>query len=76
MPIRMPVVKGMASFPASPMVRSRRDGTLGDLLVTVEVESPKSLVVASRSAIEALRTAAAGHDPRADLLGRGGKVRG
>ena len=55
---------------------TRRDGTLGDLLVTVEVETPKSLDDASRSAIEALRTAAAGHDPRAELLGRGGKVRG
>jgi molecular chaperone DnaJ len=55
---------------------TRRDGTLGDLLVTVEVETPKFLDDASRSAIEALRTAAAGHDPRADLLGRGGKVRG
>jgi molecular chaperone DnaJ len=55
---------------------TRRDGTLGDLLVTVEVETPKALDDASRSAIEALRTAAAGHDPRAELLGRGGKVRG
>jgi molecular chaperone DnaJ len=54
----------------------RRDGTLGDLLVTVQVETPKSLDDASRSAIEALRDAVAGHDPRAELLNRGGGVRG
>jgi molecular chaperone DnaJ len=54
----------------------RRDGTLGDLLVTVQVETPKSLDDASRSAIEALRTAAAGHDPRAELLNRAGSSRG
>ncbi len=54
----------------------RRDGTLGDLLVTVQVETPKSLDEASRTAIEALRTAAAGHDPRAELLSRGGTAHG
>jgi molecular chaperone DnaJ len=54
----------------------RRDGTLGDLLVTVQVETPKSLDEASRTAIEALRTAAAGHDPRAELLSRGGTTHG
>jgi len=46
----------------------RRDGTVGDLLVTVEIETPKTLDPASRSAIEALRDASAQHDPRAGLL--------
>jgi molecular chaperone DnaJ len=50
---------------------TRRDGTKGDLLVTVEVETPKTLDDASRAAVEAFRTAANGHDPRADLLRRG-----
>ncbi len=54
----------------------RRDGTLGDLLVTVEVETPKSLDAASRAAIEALRTAVADHDPRAELLAREGNLSG
>jgi molecular chaperone DnaJ len=52
-----------------------RDGTNGDLLVTVQVETPKSLNEASRAAIEALRAATAGHDPRAELL-RGAQARG
>jgi molecular chaperone DnaJ len=54
----------------------RRDGTKGDLLVTVEVETPTSLDDASRAAIEALRAAANGHDPRQDLLSRAGASRG
>jgi molecular chaperone DnaJ len=54
----------------------RRDGSLGDLLVTVQVETPKSLDDASRTAIEALRAAAGGHDPRAELLNRGGTAHG
>lgn len=54
----------------------RRDGTKGDLLVTVEVETPKTLDEASRAAIEALRAAANGHDPRRDLLSRAGASHG
>ena len=46
----------------------RRDGTRGDLLVTVEVETPRKLDDASRAAVEALRAASDGHDPRGDLL--------
>jgi molecular chaperone DnaJ len=49
----------------------RRDGSKGDLLVTVEVETPTTLDAASRAAVEAFRTAANGQDPRADLLSRG-----
>ena len=55
---------------------TRRDGTKGDLLVTVEVEMPKTLDDASRAAVEAFRTAANGHDPRADLLRRGADSHG
>ena len=55
---------------------TRRDGTKGDLLVTVEVETPKTLDDASRAAVEAFRAAANGHDPRADLLRRGAASHG
>jgi len=54
----------------------RRDGTRGDLLVTVEVETPTALDAASRAAVEAFRVAADGHDPRADLLSRGARGHG
>jgi molecular chaperone DnaJ len=50
----------------------RRDGTRGDLLVTVEVETPRELTDEARAAIEAYRAASADHDPRSALLGRGG----
>ncbi len=53
----------------------RRDGTKGDLLVTVEVETPTSLDEASRAAVEAFRAASNGHDPRAGLL-RGARSHG
>lgn len=49
----------------------RRDGTYGDLLATVEVETPGSLNEATRAALEAFRAANANHDPRADLMKRG-----
>lgn len=50
----------------------RRDGTKGDLLVTVEVETPTTLDEASRAAVEAFRAAANGRDLRANLLKRAG----
>jgi molecular chaperone DnaJ len=50
----------------------RRDGTRGDLLVTVEVETPRELTDEARAAVEAFRAASAEHDPRATLLGPGG----
>ncbi|MBA3309906.1 MAG: DnaJ domain-containing protein, partial [Nocardioidaceae bacterium] len=54
---------------------NRRDGSKADLLVTVEVETPTVLDDASRAAIEALRAAVDGHDPRAGLLNRGPRSR-
>jgi molecular chaperone DnaJ len=48
----------------------RKDGTNGNLLVTVEVTVPKDLNGKARSAIEELREATAGTDPREALLER------
>jgi molecular chaperone DnaJ len=48
----------------------RKDGTTGSLLVTVEVMVPKDLNGRARSAIEDLREATAGADPREELLER------
>ncbi len=47
-----------------------RAGIKGDLLVTVEVETPLSLDEASRAAIEALRDAAGSYNPRESLMTR------
>jgi molecular chaperone DnaJ len=46
----------------------RKDGTAGDLLVTVEVAVPQRLAGAAREALEAYRTATAGDDPRHELV--------
>jgi molecular chaperone DnaJ len=48
----------------------RRDGTHGDLLVTVEIDVPKTLSDEARAAVEAYRAATADHDPRRDLAER------
>jgi len=48
----------------------RKDGTTGNMLVTVEVMVPKDLNSKARSAIEELREATAGQDPREELLER------
>ena len=48
----------------------RKDGTTGSLLVTVEVMVPQNLNGKARSAIEDLREATAGQDPREELLER------
>lgn len=48
----------------------RRDGTRGDLLVTVEVQVPSRPDETMRSAVEAYRAARAGEDPRAALFER------
>jgi molecular chaperone DnaJ len=48
----------------------RKDGTNGSLIVTVEVMVPKDLNGKARSAIEELREATAGSDPRENLLER------
>jgi len=49
---------------------TRKDGTRGDLLVTVEVQVPAQLDDAARAAVTAYRQATAGHDPRAGLFER------
>jgi molecular chaperone DnaJ len=48
----------------------RKDGTLGALLATVEVTVPQELNNKARSALEDLRIATAGPDPREELLRR------
>ncbi|MGN6253220.1 MAG: molecular chaperone DnaJ [Marmoricola sp.] len=45
----------------------RKDGSRGDLLVTVAVQVPDVLDGAARAAVEAYRDAVAGSDPRAGL---------
>jgi molecular chaperone DnaJ len=46
----------------------RKDGTYGDLLVTVNVQVPQDLNSTARDALEAFRNATAGPDPRAEIL--------
>ncbi len=46
----------------------RKDGTIGDLLVTVSVQVPTDLNAKAKAGLEAFRDATAGPDPRADLL--------
>ncbi|RCG30346.1 molecular chaperone DnaJ [Sphaerisporangium album] len=47
---------------------TRKDGSKGDLLVTVEVTVPQALDDKERSALEEFRSVSDGADPRADLL--------
>ncbi|HSR23058.1 MAG TPA: molecular chaperone DnaJ [Candidatus Eisenbacteria bacterium] len=47
---------------------TRRDGTKGDLLVTVDVVVPGKLKGKARDAVEAFRDATAGEDPRSGLM--------
>ena len=47
-----------------------KDGTFGDLLVTVEVIVPRDVTSKGRKALEELREATAGEDPREELLQR------
>jgi molecular chaperone DnaJ len=48
----------------------RKDGTNGDLLVTVSVQVPQKLNSPAKEALETFRDATAGEDPREDLLRR------
>jgi molecular chaperone DnaJ len=48
---------------------ARRDGTNGDLLVTVEVTVPRGLSTEARAALQAFQEAAGEADPRSALLG-------
>jgi molecular chaperone DnaJ len=47
---------------------TRKDGTKGDLLVTADVVVPAKLDSSGKKAVEALRDATTGEDPRAGLL--------
>ena len=47
---------------------TRKDGSKGDLLVTVDVQVPDTLDEATREAVQAYREARAGADPRARLF--------
>jgi len=49
---------------------ARKDGSKGDLLVTVEVQVPADLDDAARAAVTAYREATVGTDPRAALFER------
>ena len=49
---------------------TRKDGTKGDLLVTVDVQVPATLDDAARAAVTAYREATAGDNPRAALFER------
>ncbi len=48
----------------------RPDATMGDLLVTVEVQVPQNINGKAREALEAFQTASSGADPRDELLRR------
>jgi molecular chaperone DnaJ len=50
---------------------ARKDGTKGDLLVTVDVQVPDALDDATRAAVTAYRDARSGADPRAALFQSG-----
>src|SRR5579875_377629 len=52
----------------------RKDGTTGDLLVTVQVEVPTHVSSKGRKALEELREATAGEDPREELLRRAKEI--
>jgi molecular chaperone DnaJ len=79
--IKVPTLNGMAvslRIPAgTPNGRTfrvrgkgvrRKDSTVGDLLVTVNVQVPADLDDKARAALETFRDATSGPDPRADLL--------
>lgn len=46
----------------------RKDGTRGDLLVTIEITVPKDLSKKAKETLESFRAATAGQDPRAALF--------
>ncbi|MFC4112702.1 molecular chaperone DnaJ [Nonomuraea zeae] len=81
--IKVPILKGLpvtlripAGTPNGRTFRvrgrgvTRKDGTKGDLLATVEVVVPKTLDDKSRELLTEFNTAIAGEDPRADLIQR------
>jgi len=54
----------------------RKDGTKGDLVVTIDVAVPARLSTDAREALKAYAESTADHDPRADLLERARKAGG
>ncbi|HLU71164.1 MAG TPA: molecular chaperone DnaJ [Nonomuraea sp.] len=79
--IKVPTLKGMPVTlripPGTPNGRTfrirgrgvtRKDGTKGDLLATVEVVVPKTLDDKSRELLTEFSNASAGEDPRAELI--------
>lgn len=81
--IKVPILKGLpvtlripAGTPNGRTFRvrgrgvSRKDGTKGDLLASVEVIVPKTLDDKSRELLTEFNTATAGEDPRAELIQR------
>lgn len=50
----------------------KRDGTPGDLLVTIEVVVPPALSEPAREAVESYRAATSGTDPRSELFAKAG----
>ncbi|WP_433436723.1 molecular chaperone DnaJ [Nonomuraea sp. CA-141351] len=81
--IKVPILKGMpvtlripAGTPNGRTFRvrgrgvTRKDGTKGDLLASVEVVVPKTLDDKSRELLSEFNTATAGEDPRAELIQR------
>jgi molecular chaperone DnaJ len=72
-PVRVKVPAGTANgrtFRVRGKGAQRKDGSTGDLLVTVEVSVPQKLDAEARKAVEAFRAATAGEDPRAGLIER------
>jgi molecular chaperone DnaJ len=55
---------------------TRKDGTRGDLLVSVEVSVPGHVDATAREALEKFKAATAGHDPRGALLDAAKNSRG
>ncbi|MBW9204402.1 molecular chaperone DnaJ [Mumia sp. zg.B17] len=73
-PVRIKVPAGTPNgrtFRARGKGAPRKDGTKADLLVTVEVQVPSSLTDDARTAVESLRNAREGDDPRAQLFSGG-----
>lgn len=70
-PVRIRVAPGT---PSGRVLRARgkggakRDGSRGDLLITIDVQVPSELTDEQRAAIEALRAARGDNDPRDGLL--------
>ena len=67
-PELMPLPIALAHRLSRRLTAVRKDGTRGDLLVTVEVAVPTTLTPAAQEALEAYRKATADTDPRAELF--------